>query len=82
MMRVALLCMLEAVKGGLCLLEALKVPEVIRCVTTLYAGGARGDALCATLYAGGCVEGAGGVEGARGAGGNALCATLNLGSIC
>src|SRR5436189_2234689 len=27
-----LVCMLDAVEGGLCLLEALEVPEVMRCV--------------------------------------------------
>ena len=31
-MRCVLLCKLEAVEGGLCLLEVLDVPEVMRCV--------------------------------------------------
>ncbi len=44
-MRCALLCMLEAVRGGLCLLEVLRG-----------AGGGGDDAMCATLYAGGCGE--------------------------
>src|SRR5436190_95988 len=30
--RCVLLCMLEAVKGALCLLKVFEVPEVIRCV--------------------------------------------------
>ena len=52
-----LLRMLEAVEGGLCSQE---VPEMIcgmleRCgERPLLAGGAGGDTLCATLYAGGC----------------------------
>jgi len=39
-MRCVLLCILEAVKGAISLLESLEVPEVMR--------------LCATLCAGGC----------------------------
>ena len=69
-MRCMLLCVLKAVEGGLYLLEALEVPEVMRRVLLcmlegeLYllevlggvgdARGAGGDALCAILYAGGC----------------------------
>ena len=53
-MRCVLLCMLEAMEGVLGLLEILEVPEVLE-----------GDALCATLYTGGC----------RGTRGGALCAT-------
>ena len=52
--RCVLLCMLEAVEGELCLLE------VMCCALTMFVGGAGdaipvgGDALRATLYAGGC----------------------------
>jgi len=83
-----LLCMLEAVDGGLCLLGALEVvevPKVMRGVLrwmleavegrALFAGDA-GDMPCATLYAGGCglwVLFAGGVGGD---GGDAPCAAL------
>ena len=48
----------------------------------MFAGGVRdagGDALCATLYAGGCggwAQFARGVRGAEGAGGDAQCTTL------
>ena len=45
-MRCVLLCMLEAVEGGFCLLE---VSKMIRCVPLSNAGGAGGDA----LYVGG-----------------------------
>ena len=50
MMRCVLLCSLGVVKV-LKTLDVLDVPEVIRFVLSLYAGG---DALCATRYAGGC----------------------------
>ena len=63
-MRCVLICMLEAVEGELYLLEAM---DVMRCAllcileavegTLCFAGGdggARGDAMYATLYAGGC----------------------------
>jgi|SRR6266480_2136629 len=64
MIRFVLLCMLEAVEGRLCLLEApeamrgvllcslevLEVPEVMRCATLL----AGGEARCATLFVRGC----------------------------
>jgi len=39
-MHCVLLCMLEGVEAGLCLLNAFEVPEVICC--TLYAGGRGG----------------------------------------
>jgi len=72
-MRCVLLCMSE---GGLCLSEVVEVLAVMRCVLgalqfSKFAGGAgsaAGDALCATLYAGG----SGGW--ALFAGGDALCA--------
>ena len=65
-MRRVLLCMLEAVEGELCLLEVPEVQEAMRSVLLCIqeavevsnfaggVGGAGGDALCATLYAGGC----------------------------
>ena len=43
--RCVLRCILEAVEGGLCLLEVMR---------RLYAGGAGGDALHATLHTRGC----------------------------
>jgi len=64
-MRCVLFCIREAVEGGFFLLEVPKVPKVMRCVLrymletvevgSIYGGveGARGDALCALLYAGG-----------------------------
>jgi len=67
--RCVLLRVLEVMEGALCVLELLEVPEVIRCVLLCMledvegvlcllevvgrAGRARGDALCATLPAGG-----------------------------
>ena len=46
-------CMLEVVEGGFCSQEVLEAVEG----GVLFAGGARGDALCATLYARGCEGG-------------------------
>ena len=40
-MRCMLLCILEAVEGGLCLLEMLEVLEVIHCVLEAMMGGLR-----------------------------------------
>ncbi len=57
-----LLCMLEEVEGSLYLLEALRVPEVIRCVLLYMLEDVEGE-LCSlevmrcalgTLYAGSC----------------------------
>src|SRR6266496_3891735 len=77
-MRGVLLCMLEAVEGGLCLLEAMEVLQVMRCVLLCTldaaegrlcllggAGGCGGDAFCSQCT-GGCGERspiAGGAEG-------------------
>src|SRR6266480_1801325 len=60
-MRCVLLCMLEVVEGVLYLLEDV--------------GGAGGDALCTTLYSGGCGGFALFAGGVGGAGDDALCAT-------
>ncbi len=93
-MRCVLLCILEIVEGGLCLLEAPKVPEAMRLCATLCAGGcgragdAEGDALCAALYTGGCGGCALFAGGAGGARGDALayysvCWRLwTVGSVC
>jgi len=75
-MRCVLLCILEAVDGAVCLLDALEVPEVMRLCVTLRAGGTGGDAPCATLYAGGC---GGRALFARDTGGDTLCAALYAG---
>ncbi len=74
------LCLLEVLEVPeaircvlLCMLEVLDVPEVMRCVLlyaggrgtrNLFAGGAGGDVLCSTLFAGD-VEGAGDAGGLR-----------------
>jgi len=49
------LCVLEVVEGGLCLLEVLKVREVMHCVLrcSLEVLEVREVMHCATLYAGG-----------------------------
>ena len=58
-MRCVLLCILEAVESGLCLLEVLEVPEVMcfvsLCMLEVVEGarGSGGDVLYATLFAGG-----------------------------
>jgi len=59
-MRSVPLCMLEAVKGGLCPLDVLEVMRrVLLCMMEavegeLFSGGGGGDALRAGLYTGGC----------------------------
>ena len=74
-----LLCTLEAAEGGLCSLEVLEVPEVMRCAT-LYAGGVGGDALCVALYSGGWALFAGGdaLRATLFAGGDAPCALYTV----
>jgi hypothetical protein len=64
-MRCVLLCMLEAVKDELCLLEMLEF--------------AKGDALCAALCAGVCERWALFAGGVGGAGGDTLRAALYAG---
>jgi len=53
-MRCMMLCMLEAVDGGLWFAESVGVGGAARAAGAGGAGRAGGDALCATLYAGGC----------------------------
>ncbi len=74
--RCVLLCILEAVEGGLCLLEVLEASEAMRCVLLCMPEVPevmRCVILC-MLEAGLCFAG-----GVGGAGSDALCATLYAG---
>src|SRR5947208_3560416 len=66
-MRCVLLCILEAVEGGLCFGRCRR------------AGDAVGDALCALLYAVKVRSVCGGVGSVGGTGRDTLCATLYVG---
>ena len=72
-MRRVLLCMLEAVGGGLCLLDVLEVVEVMRCVLLCIPEAVEGG-LC-------LLEVCGDAGGAEGAGDDALCTTLYAGRL-
>jgi len=46
LIRCVLLCMLEAVEGGFCLLEVLEVPEVMRCMLLRMLEAVEGGICC------------------------------------